>query len=203
MRGNFHFLFFRRSSLIILLSTSSLQKFPDRQVYVLNMLSGQYKHTPLTHAKNIRLLQVDPFESETPIVNVFEVSLAKTPTYNALSYAWGVPQSDCYIFCNGHPLTVTPNCRAALLRLRQNADYLTLWIDSICIDQTSDSEKSVQVPLMGEIYSRADKVLIWLGEESLESNLAFDHLRTAAALAADAPKDEVKYTNLDDEFASE
>lgn len=167
------------------------------------MSGGQHKHTPLTHGKNIRLLRIDPFESETPIVNIFEVSLANTPTYNALSYTWGAPQSDCYIICNGNPLTVTPNCRAALLRLRRNPDYLTLWVDAICIDQTTDSEKSVQVPLMGEIYSRAVKVLIWLGEESLESNLALNHLRAAAALAAHAPKDEVKYKNLEDEFTSE
>ena len=163
----------------------------------------QYKHTPLAHAKNIRLLRVDPFDSEIPIVNIFEVSLDKPPIYNALSYTWGVPQSDCAILCNGQPLIVTPNCRAALLRLRQNADYLTLWIDSICIDQTSVSEKSVQIPLMGEIYSRTDKVLIWLGEESLESNLALDHLRRAAVLAAEAPQDQEKYKDLYDDYTSE
>jgi hypothetical protein len=38
-----------------------------------------------------------------------------------------------------------------------------LWIDSICIDQTSMEEKNHQVALMGDIYKMAEKVDIWLG----------------------------------------
>jgi hypothetical protein len=39
------------------------------------------------------------------------------------------------------------------------------WIDALCIDQDNTSERSHQVQLMGEIYSQADWVLVWLGDE--------------------------------------
>jgi hypothetical protein len=55
-----------------------------------------------------------------------------------------------------------------------------LWVDSICIDQSSVEERNIQVALMDRIYSRADKVLIWLGEEDESSDEA---MRQIAALS--------------------
>jgi hypothetical protein len=40
-----------------------------------------------------------------------------------------------------------------------------IWIDSICIDQTSRVEKTTQVRNMQEVYSRAVHVLVCLGNE--------------------------------------
>lgn len=61
------------------------------------------------------------------------------------------------------------------LRARSNAsggatrlDFQTvshLWIDAVCIDQSNAREKAAQIPLMGEVYSRAGRVLAWLGAE--------------------------------------
>ena len=39
-----------------------------------------------------------------------------------------------------------------------------LWIDALCIDQTNDSERSHQVQLMRDIYSKAGRVIVWLGD---------------------------------------
>lgn len=39
------------------------------------------------------------------------------------------------------------------------------WIDAICIDQFNVAERNHQVRRMGSIYSQAESVLIWLGEE--------------------------------------
>jgi hypothetical protein len=41
-----------------------------------------------------------------------------------------------------------------------------LWIDAICIDQENNDEKAIQVALMGDIYSTASKVIIWLGADT-------------------------------------
>jgi hypothetical protein len=38
-----------------------------------------------------------------------------------------------------------------------------LWIDAICIDQTSVLERNHQVAMMGRIYAEADDVFAWLG----------------------------------------
>lgn len=39
-----------------------------------------------------------------------------------------------------------------------------LWIDAVCIDQSNRIEKALQIPLMGQIYSNAELVIVWLGE---------------------------------------
>jgi len=38
-----------------------------------------------------------------------------------------------------------------------------LWIDAICINQEDVDEKSHQVAMMGDLYSRCLTVYIWLG----------------------------------------
>lgn len=40
-----------------------------------------------------------------------------------------------------------------------------LWIDALCIDQQNLTEKSQQVAMMNKIYSRANEVLVWLGDD--------------------------------------
>ncbi|KAK0736787.1 heterokaryon incompatibility protein-domain-containing protein [Apiosordaria backusii] len=45
------------------------------------------------------------------------------------------------------------------------AEITNLWIDAVCINQTNDKEISAQIPLMGEIYSSAGRVLAWLGSD--------------------------------------
>lgn len=39
-----------------------------------------------------------------------------------------------------------------------------LWIDQICINQTSDAEKAVGIPAMSALYKRARKVIVCLGD---------------------------------------
>jgi hypothetical protein len=87
-----------------------------------------------------------------------------TLDYEALSYVWGSPTGDRAIRCEGGVLLVTENCEAALRNLRYAHGPRRLWIDSVCIDQTSDEEKSQQVPLMGDIYRLARRTVVWLGE---------------------------------------
>ena len=55
------------------------------------------------------------------------------------------------------------------------------WIDALCIDQGSFTERNQQVRLMGEIYSRANRAVAWLesgDNESLRENVgrAFDFM---------------------------
>jgi len=42
------------------------------------------------------------------------------------------------------------------------ANKCLIWIDQICIDQSSPSEKSNQVSMMSNIYERALGVIVWL-----------------------------------------
>jgi hypothetical protein len=72
------------------------------------------------------------------------------------------------VYCDGKVIRVTPNCESALRHLRLKKKPRTLWIDALCINQSSNAEKSRQVPLMGDIYESASRVLIWLGPGSKE-----------------------------------
>ena len=60
-------------------------------------------------------------------------------------------------------LMVTRNLEAALRQLRSQNKIRNMWIDAICINQKIDEEKSVQIQRMGQIYSMASRVIVWLG----------------------------------------
>ncbi|KAJ8116605.1 hypothetical protein OPT61_g2010 [Boeremia exigua] len=114
------------------------------------------------------------------------------PPYYALSYVWGDPDLTETIRCNGEPLEVTVNLAKALRRLRQGfvppessrskqrvrltrrgspvpyvepAPHYLFWIDAICINQQNVTERSHQVQLMKDVYSRARGVVVWLGDQ--------------------------------------
>ncbi|KAK1826000.1 heterokaryon incompatibility protein-domain-containing protein [Podospora conica] len=45
-------------------------------------------------------------------------------------------------------------------------ESLPLWIDSLCINQQDTAEVSQQVLLMGDIYNRCRKTIVWLGPDA-------------------------------------
>jgi Heterokaryon incompatibility protein (HET) len=68
-------------------------------------------------------------------------------------------------------MQVTRGLCSALRRLRKASQERVVWIDQLCINQTDDEEKSLQVKLMAIIYKSAMQVFIWLGddEETVEN----------------------------------
>jgi hypothetical protein len=137
-----------------------------------------YTYSGLDFARReIRLLHLLPGIWEEPLrCNLQVVSLNDQPHYQGLSYAWGKPGVVKTVQLHGKPFEVTVNLWAALRRLRRPHHELILWIDAACINQKDLEERSYQVSLMGEIYSSASEVLIWLGDSisdedgSLESS---------------------------------
>jgi len=86
--------------------------------------------------------------------------------YKALSYAWKNSDlvEDVPIFINGKSIMISENLYTALRRLRHLRDPLEIWIDSLCINQKDDGERTHQVSLMRDIYGNSEEVVIWLGE---------------------------------------
>jgi hypothetical protein len=135
-----------------------------------------YKYTPLKSPRSIRVLHLHPAESyELPIrVSLFDFSLDACANFIALSYTWATEDGDSSltkaIGCasDGLYINITPNCDAALRRIRAHSGKQgnLLWIDAICIDQNNVEEKNLQVPLMNNIYKQAERVLLWIGEAS-------------------------------------
>lgn len=82
-----------------------------------------------------------------------------------MSYTWGESKHDEYVEVQDQiQIRITDNLARALRRLRHRTQPRDLWIDAICIDQKNIKERSGQVEYMGEIYKRASRVIIWLGD---------------------------------------
>ena len=73
-----------------------------------------------------------------------------------------------------------------------------MWVDAICINQGDGVEKNGQVQRMGEIYRRARRTVVWLGDAGFWTRAAFDEcLRIAAP--DEAPRS--RWRALSDPFA--
>lgn len=84
--------------------------------------------------------------------------------YEAISYCWGDISLPRNIQITGRgDVGLTESLHAALQSLRYPDRPRRLWTDLLCINQEDVSERSVQVAMMGAIYSTAEKVLVWLG----------------------------------------
>lgn len=129
-----------------------------------------YQHSELSSLSSIRLVRLiagartDNLQCEIDIVDIED-----DPTYEAVSYVWGTLENKASIRVSckhgDSELEIPENLGRALRRFRQPSSARTLWVDSICINQNDNDERSQQVRLMGEIYRRASTVLIWLGED--------------------------------------
>ncbi|OAL43357.1 hypothetical protein IQ07DRAFT_552588 [Pyrenochaeta sp. DS3sAY3a] len=96
-----------------------------------------------------------------------------TPKYDCVSYTWGTTYSKSKIRINGKVFQVRANLFRFLDTARNKGYYdRYYWIDALCIDQSNVIERNHQVQQMGQIFSNAETVLMWLGiKPELESTL--------------------------------
>jgi hypothetical protein len=76
----------------------------------------------------------------------------------------------------GKKLGITDSVKDILLELRSSETERVLWIDAMCINQKDIDERNRQVWLMGQVYSKAKAVIIWLGPQSEDSDLAMEFI---------------------------
>lgn len=122
---------------------------------------------------------------DDPLVGSFRIvylGQENKPHFTALSYVWGASELSpgTTIDLGVGRLPITRNCEDALRHIRQLYGDTTIWVDSICIDQTCESERGHQVSLMGDVYSRADKVYIWLGRDTPGIQRALKYIEFAS-----------------------
>jgi hypothetical protein len=92
------------------------------------------------------------------------------------------------IYLTGTPRKVTPNLASALLHLRDPEKSLTLWIDTVCINQEDLAEKGHQVGQMRHIYACAEKTCVWLGPSSDNSDVAMDFIANSSSINVKDPR---------------
>lgn len=115
-------------------------------------------------SRNIRLLEVRRIKlwGRKNNFRLITVSLDGVPQYNAISYTWDNQPRDYFIDIDGQTLPVTENVAIILGTLSSFWTSKLFWIDQICINQQDTEEKTVQVQLMCEVYSKATSVVAWL-----------------------------------------
>lgn len=132
----------------------------------------RYVYQPLNPAtKEIRLLRLEPGSSDDSLrCTLSHVSLQQNPgpEYETISYVWGDARKVADITIDGAPHLVPEIAMRALRRVRHIAQFRVIWIDSVCIDQTSTLEKSQQAALMSEIYGNTRRNLIHLEQSSID-----------------------------------
>lgn len=133
----------------------------------------------------IRLLRLLPSQDRSATIEgkILEYDLEareEDHPYEALSYVWGGTQGALDILLDGLAFTITQNLHSALRHLRDRIFERVLWIDAICIDQSSMEEKAIQIRSMASVYAYARQVIVWLGEPRDGGGQALQSIRIAA-----------------------
>jgi hypothetical protein len=148
---------------------------------------SDYLYPPLSPASgNIRLLRLMPNEDETAPIQCqlctypLQRSDKGTHLYEALSYVWGSSDKPRSVFIDECDLPITVNLHTALSRLRDRSFERIIWVDSVCINQVDEQEKAHQIQSMADIYSQANRVIVYLGKAADDSDQALEDIRIAA-----------------------
>ncbi|KAK3179011.1 hypothetical protein OEA41_001150 [Lepraria neglecta] len=151
-----------------------------------NNPENKYRYSPLPGPGSIRLLRLMAHTDENAPIEclLFDYPLQElgegTHLYEALSYVWGDSNNLRSSSIDKHDLLITINLYTALSYLRDRFIDRIIWVDAICINQGDMEEKGMQVQYMSEIYSKASRVIVWLGEAENDSDLALEEIRLAA-----------------------
>ncbi|KKY23522.1 putative ankyrin and het domain protein [Diplodia seriata] len=158
----------------------------------------RYRRLP-TNDSVIRVIELEPYDPavDRPRCRLHEYRLSARdcPPFDALSYSWSppvlsaeeietgrsaAPDPDPFyeVECNGASWMVTESLHEVLDEFSRRPELRRrpLWVDALCINQADDDEKAHQIALMGEIYARAARVVVWLGrDQSYVADFAWIH----------------------------
>lgn len=98
-------------------------------------------------------------------------------SYEAISYTWGTHFLEGYLSLGRGHTTIPLNLQAALLRLRKRDVERRVWVDAACINMQDLHERGEQILRLPQIFGGAERVIVWLGEESVESASALRFLQ--------------------------
>ncbi|KAK3901870.1 heterokaryon incompatibility protein-domain-containing protein, partial [Staphylotrichum tortipilum] len=85
-------------------------------------------------------------------------------SFEAISYRWAGSDKTSIVDFGGKVLPI-PTSAYDVLRSRVSLWRTRLvWIDAICVNQDDKDDKNQQVRLMRDIYSKAARTIVWLGD---------------------------------------
>ncbi|KAL1597723.1 hypothetical protein SLS60_008209 [Paraconiothyrium brasiliense] len=164
----------------------------------------------------IRLVEITPGSTKDDLSLQMRVwPLTQSLPFTALSYTWGGSQMISPVRLNGTEFLLMPNVKAFFdeILTRSERSYASpprrdwmatrFWIDSICINQKDNKEKSSQVSRMTEIFKWAEIVLTWLGPETGDNGVGSSVVETCGQGQANDEDDEGDEGDEGNEFLEE
>lgn len=156
-----------------------------------------FKHEPLPEGDFIRILHVQCSEPKAGPQCTFEtISLSSQDhAYTAISYTWGDATPVRQLVCSdGQLLSLSSTLSDLFDVLVRKQRSFTIYVDALCIDQNDPVEKANQVRLIGNVYSRAEDVMVWLGPADERSQKAFFYMKEGLASDNEPPSSETPNT---------
>jgi hypothetical protein len=147
-------------------------------------ITPMYPYVKLGTNRHFRLLKLFPESYVDPTFKTFGIPNSKDYLYGSLSehhldedvdfhclsYVWGQVHSGqvLWIPLLGEllPISISDNLDHAIRSLQLPDKPRLVWIDFVCINQSDLEERRQQVEIMYEIFSKASKVVAYLGDES-------------------------------------
>ncbi|KAL1863119.1 hypothetical protein Daus18300_008111 [Diaporthe australafricana] len=129
----------------------------------------------------IRVLDLKKGTPGDPLLgSLRKVRLSDSIVYEPLSYTWNdydtleASEDDneddilptLFLSETQYYINLGSNCAKALSSVRKSATERTIWVDSICVNQEDQEERSRQVDMMKRIYARSFTVLVYLGRSA-------------------------------------
>ena len=127
----------------------------ENQIRILVLYPSKDRNRPLSGRHDVQTLAKKSDASQAP----------DWKEYFALSYVWGDPTKTGWLTLDTGMLEIRSNVHQALLEIRQDNEEIRLWVDAVCINQGDRQERCLQVSLMGDIYSNARSIAIWLNDD--------------------------------------
>lgn len=162
---------------------SPLQEPTTFWTRVVTIHPGEYDDDIAIDLSDIALQETDESQlrDKAEFAPEYRVSAApQLEQYEALSYVWGSPVEPSLVVVGeeGRYIPITRNLDVAMRHLRYPDRPRVVWVDALCIDQTSLSDKSRQVGHMSHIFWSTPRVVVWLGPEADDSDRAVNILES-------------------------
>ena len=129
---------------------------------------NSYRYIPLETDRHFRLLSVRSLHTSSGPQWEYDIvafPLDHAPSYETISYVWGDNKRIRNLNLAKETLPITESISKAIPLLSPHSKTGYLWIDQLCINQDDIPERNRQVQLMGEVYSRSMRTLVYLQVE--------------------------------------
>ncbi|KAK1832079.1 heterokaryon incompatibility protein-domain-containing protein [Podospora conica] len=162
------------------MAESQTSLIPSERLDVLHEATGEpFRYPPLS-STSVRFLNLHPSPDGNEKLSCTFVHLAISPDteYEILSGYWGdqSPFQPVSIVVDARSCTTTPQLAEGLCRFRHKDKPRLIWVQSLCIDPQSISERNIQISRLREIIQSSQRLIVWLGGARDNSDAVFEHL---------------------------